>query len=160
MSFIEKSLMPGEEIKFRTKYSQVLPVVATIFFGLGGIGVIAFAQNLLTPIGAIVIGLTILYIPLSSWLKYLTSEFVVTNRRVLIKVGVLRRRSFEMLLSKIESIKLDQGFLERILFGMGKIVIVGSGGSLEVFQNIENPVEFRRQIQIQIEGGEKGSITA
>ena len=151
--------MPGEEIKFRTKYSQIMPVIATVFYGLSGFGVMAYAQKLLSPIGAIILGLTILYIPLSSWLKYFTSEFVVTNRRVLIKVGVLRRRSFEMLLSKIESIKLDQGFFERFLFSMGKIVIVGSGGSPEVFENIDNPVEFRKQIQIQIEVNQKGIIS-
>jgi len=55
-----------------------------------------------------------------------TSEFAVTNKRVLIKTGLVRRHSLETLLSKIESIGVAQSILGRIL-GFGTIVISGNG---------------------------------
>jgi hypothetical protein len=38
------------------------------------------------------------------------SQFAVTNERVMIKVGLIRRRSLETLRSKIEAVAIDQGF--------------------------------------------------
>jgi uncharacterized membrane protein YdbT with pleckstrin-like domain len=78
----------------------------------------------------------------------MSSEFVVTNRRVIIKIGLITRHILEMNLSKIESVNVDQTLMGRML-GYGSITLVGSGGTKEVFQNIENPLEFRRQFQSQ-----------
>lgn len=77
--------------------------------------------------------------------KY-TDEFAITNKRVIIKTGLISRKTFEMNHSKIESINVDQGILGRIL-GYGSISIVGSGGTREVFPNIKNPLEFRKKFQ-------------
>ena len=43
-----------------------------------------------------------------------TSEFAITNGRVIIKVGLFRRRTLEMNLSKIESILVNQSIFGRI----------------------------------------------
>ncbi|MDQ3673152.1 MAG: PH domain-containing protein, partial [Gemmatimonadota bacterium] len=80
---------------------------------------------------------------------YTTSEFAVTNKRVVIKVGWLSRRTVETMLSKVEGINVDQSFVGR-LFGYGSIIITGTGGSQEPFRNIGNPFEFRRQVQAQV----------
>ncbi|MDN3678410.1 PH domain-containing protein [Flavobacterium paronense] len=77
--------------------------------------------------------------------KY-SDEFAITNRRVIIKTGLISRKTFEMNLSKIESVNVDQGILGRIL-GYGTITIVGTGGSREVFPKISNPIEFRKKFQ-------------
>lgn len=77
--------------------------------------------------------------------KY-TDEFAITNKRVIIKTGLISRKTFEMNHSKIESVNVDQGILGRIL-GYGSISIVGQGGTREVFPNIKNPLEFRRKFQ-------------
>jgi uncharacterized membrane protein YdbT with pleckstrin-like domain len=75
-----------------------------------------------------------------------TDEFAITNKRVIIKRGWLNRKTFEMNLSKIESVNVDQGILGRIL-GYGTIRIVGSGGTREVFPNIRKPLDFRKKFQ-------------
>lgn len=77
--------------------------------------------------------------------KY-SDEFVITNRRVIVKTGLISRKTFEMNHSKIESINVDQGILARIL-GYGTIIIVGSGGTREIFPKIKNPLEFRKKFQ-------------
>ena len=77
--------------------------------------------------------------------KY-TDEFAITNKRVIIKTGLISRKTFEMNHSKIESVNVDQGILGRIL-GYGTIRIVGSGGTREVFPNIRQPLDFRKKFQ-------------
>jgi uncharacterized membrane protein YdbT with pleckstrin-like domain len=72
----------------------------------------------------------------------------VTNRRVLIKVGFIRRHSLELLLPKVEGIAVDQGILGRIL-GYGTIIVTGTGGTKEPFRNIIAPMEFRKMVQQQ-----------
>src|SRR6266700_7309204 len=78
-----------------------------------------------------------------------TSEFAVTNKRVLIKTGLIRCHSLETLLSKIESIGVTQGILGRLL-DFGPIVVSGTGGSKEPFHRIADPMRFRRKVQEQI----------
>jgi len=75
-----------------------------------------------------------------------TDEFVITNKRVIVKTGLISRKTFEMNLSKIESVNVDQGIMGRIL-GYGTIRIVGSGGTKEVFPKIRKPLAFRRKFQ-------------
>jgi len=73
----------------------------------------------------------------------------VTNKRVLSKVGFIERESDETLLSKIEAIAVDQGFLGRLL-DFGTVTITGTGGTDEPFPRIAQPLELRRQIQSQV----------
>ena len=78
-----------------------------------------------------------------------SAEFAVTNKRVILKTGFIQSKTAEMFLNKIESVGVDQSISGRIL-GFGTIVIRGTGGSLEPFDNVSAPLEFRRQIQEQI----------
>ena len=79
-------------------------------------------------------------------IAYAGSELVVTNMRVLIKTGVIRRQTLEMFISKIESIAVDQGFFGRI-FDYGTVLIRGTGGFQEPFETIARPLEFRNSVQ-------------
>lgn len=75
-----------------------------------------------------------------------TSEYAVTNKRVIMKTGLIRRQTLEMNISKIESINVNQSILGRIL-GYGDITVVGFGGTRESFLTISSPIEFRRRFQ-------------
>src|SRR4030043_611880 len=79
---------------------------------------------------------------LSFWFDRWLSEFVITNRRIIIKTGFIARNTFEMNLSKIESVNVDQSVMGRI-FNFGSITIIGSGGTRETFHKISKPLEFR-----------------
>ena len=70
----------------------------------------------------------------------------MTNKRVMMKVGVFSTRSIELLLNKVEAIAVNQSFIGR-LFGYGDIVVTGSGGTKEAFSRIQGPLEFRRAVQ-------------
>lgn len=94
-----------------------------------------------------------------------SSEFAVTNRRVMIKVGLWQRRTLELNLSKVESIEVDQSSWGR-LFGFGSIEVIGTGGTRERFERIGAPLAFRKAVfeaaeAMQVElGGPRGGVTA
>lgn len=76
-----------------------------------------------------------------------TSELVITDRRVLIKVGFIQRHTFEMFISKIESVAVYQSMFGRML-NYGTVTIRGTGGSSESFATIAAPLQFRDAIQL------------
>jgi len=87
-------------------------------------------------------------------LKRKSTEMAVTNKRILIKTGLLSRNTFELLLSKVESIGVQEGLMGRML-EYGSVVVRGTGGTPEPFSTIAHPLEFRRQVQQQIEQREQ-----
>jgi uncharacterized membrane protein YdbT with pleckstrin-like domain len=74
----------------------------------------------------------------------------VTSRRVVIKTGLASRKTIEMLLNKVESIEVSETAFGRML-GYGTIVVIGTGGTPEPFHKVAHPLEFRSQVQQQIE---------
>lgn len=76
----------------------------------------------------------------------ISSEFVITTRRIVIKTGLISIRTVELNLIQIESINVEQSILGRLL-GFGTITVIGSGGTREVFRYIAGPLEFRRAYQ-------------
>jgi uncharacterized membrane protein YdbT with pleckstrin-like domain len=140
MGYIESNLLPDEKIVFKARLHWIIfwKSWALIFLGI----VFLFIQPIIAAI-VIAIGVFALISPI---IDYATSEFGVTNKRVIIKVGFLRRRTLELLLKHVEAISVDQSVTGRIL-GFGSVTLTGTGGVREVFHNISSPLEFRRQIQ-------------
>jgi uncharacterized membrane protein YdbT with pleckstrin-like domain len=78
------------------------------------------------------------------------TEMAVTNRRVVIKTGLASRKTIEMLLNKVESIEVSETTAGRML-GYGTVVVIGTGGTSEPFHTVAHPLQFRSQVQHQIE---------
>ncbi len=147
MSYTASHLLPGETIKYRGKLHW-FPFLPAYLLGalFTGAAIAGFAMQILW-LG--ILGL-IVAIPTFIWIYIakVTSEFSVTNKRVVIKVGFIQRRTVETMLGKVESIGVDQGLIGRIL-DYGTILVVGTGGTQDSFKNISNPLEFRRQVQAE-----------
>lgn len=84
-------------------------------------------------------------IAIAALIKIFNSEFAVTTKRVIIKVGLISRRTLEINLTKIESVNINQNFLGRLL-NYGTIVIIGTGGTKQIFHKIDKPIEFRKTL--------------
>jgi uncharacterized membrane protein YdbT with pleckstrin-like domain len=80
-----------------------------------------------------------------------TTEFAVTNRRLIAKTGLIRRQTLEILLSKVESVSVDQNILGRVL-NFGTVTVTGTGGTSESFLAIVDPINVRNKINQIIEG--------
>lgn len=86
---------------------------------------------------------------LKTVVDYATTEFGVTNMRVIAKKGGIGRNSVELRLSQIESVKVEQGIMGRLL-DFGTIIVTGSGGTSGKFPLISKPMELRKQVNTQI----------
>ncbi len=118
MSYVKDNLLKDEQVIYQTRLHWIT------FVSLRGIFTLFIAPLI------------------DRW----SSEFAITNRRVVIKIGLFARRTFEMNLSKIESVNVDQTLTGRML-GYGTITLIGTGGTKETFGNIAAPLEFRRRFQ-------------
>ena len=90
------------------------------------------------------VGVLLLLGALVGYLDWRTSDFVVTDRRVLIRTGVLATKMFELNLAKIESVHVTQPFGSSGRFG--DVEIVGTGGSKQAFRRVGDPLGLRRAI--------------
>jgi uncharacterized membrane protein YdbT with pleckstrin-like domain len=82
---------------------------------------------------------------LSAWFRRWTTEIAVTDRRVIIKHGFIRRATMEMNLQKIESVDVDQSLIGRI-FDYGTVTIRGVGSSYEPLRPIDAPLKLRSTV--------------
>jgi uncharacterized membrane protein YdbT with pleckstrin-like domain len=147
--------MANEAVVYRAKLHWIVfawpviwLVIAIICFanGAGGAGFIFLILSIGTG--------------LVSLISYLTSEFGVTDKRVLVKLGFIRRSSLEVLLRKVEGIQVKQSILGRIL-GYGAVVVSGTGGSQDPFRKISTPLSLRKAVQeqiVKIEDGDKPAV--
>ena len=150
MSYLDDHLLAGEQIVYRAKLHWTIFLTSIVIVVLGiALGILLqLVEPAYALVGAALAGVGLL-LAIGPAIRYLSSEFAVTDKRVLGKVGFIERESDETLLSKVEAIAVDQGVLGRVL-GFGTITITGTGGTKEVFPRISEPLEFRRQIQSQI----------
>lgn len=144
MGFIESNLMQNEHVLGRAKLHWVIFIWPAIWLALA---LIVFSSGDAAAGGGVV--LIAVATGMVSFINLKTSEFGVTNKRVLLKTGLIRRNSFEVLLTKVEGIQVKQSILGRLL-GYGTIVVTGTGGSADPFRRIARPLDFRRQVQEQI----------
>jgi len=143
MGYLESNLIAGENIIYRAKLHWIVFSWPVIFMVLG---LWALANS---PDSVGVMFMLVIVTAIPAYVGYTTSEFGLTNRRILVKVGLVRRRTLELLLTKVEGIAVDQGVLGRIL-GYGTVVVGGTGGTKEVFHRIAAPFELRRAIQERV----------
>jgi uncharacterized membrane protein YdbT with pleckstrin-like domain len=76
---------------------------------------------------------------------YICVEFGVTNKRLIIKKGVLRVVVAETPIDRVESICCVKNIFGR-MFNYGDVRISGIGGKLLVFRMVYRPYDFRRKI--------------
>jgi len=159
MSYVEKNLIPGETVLYRTGLHWIVllvPVLIAICFAGGGLAM-AFgamgdkghgARTMATAgVILVILGVASFFI---GTLRRNATEIAVSNKRVLIKTGFASRRTIELLLLQVESIVVNESLAGR-MFGYGTVIVRGTGGTPEPFDKIANPLEFRRQVQHQIE---------
>jgi uncharacterized membrane protein YdbT with pleckstrin-like domain len=142
-SYVNSHLDPGEVVSYEGRLHWIVYLTPMLILGVG-IGV-ALSGLYAGGLALLVIGLVSLLI---SWVRQFSSEFAVTNRRVVIKTGWLSRRTIELNMSKVESVQVDQDIFARLL-NYGTITVIGTGGTKEPFALIDDPMGFRHAVQQQ-----------
>ena len=157
MGYVERHLLPGERVLYKTRLHWVLFARPFLVFLIGAglaIAVHQMSGGQEAPseaarwsgwigIGIMAIGVLWGFV---HWVELRTSEFAVTTARVIFKVGLVARYSTELLLAKVESISVQQTLSGRLL-GFGDLNVIGTGGTREVFRRVRDPIGFRNFVQ-------------
>lgn len=128
MGYVDKSRAEGERVLSRGRFPTVFWIGAWLVLLVAGpliIGVVLFAR----------------------WAtRMLTTEFAVTNDRVLLKQGWVSRVTDELAVETVEKVEVAQGLMGR-LFGFGRVTVRGTGEATIVFPPMQDPISFRRAIE-------------
>ena len=168
MGYVDRNLVPGETLLYRTR-RHWLVLLGPAFGGLlllvpgmallveaiatgdsAGlvVGSATISSKMMALAGAILLVAAIITFSYGV-AKRNATEMAVTNRRVLVKTGMTSRRTLDLMLSRVESIGVEESTTGRLL-GYGSVIVVGIGGTPEAFLMIAHPQEFRRAVQEQI----------
>lgn len=125
-SYIQNALIKDEKILYTGRVSLwalwayfLIGIITLPLFGLGAIFI------------------------LMAFITYWSTEFAITDKRIIAKYGFIRRSTVETRLGKIESLQVHQGIIGRI-FNFGNLVISGAGEPQAPFLNVKDPMAFRR----------------
>ena len=87
---------------------------------------------------------------LSRYLKWMTTNFVITSDRVIYRSGVVAKRGIEIPLERVNSVHFHQGIIERML-GAGDLLIEsGAEQGEQRFTDIRNPDRVQQLIHAQM----------
>ncbi len=168
MGYVDRNLVPGETLLYRTRHHWLVlvgPVVGGLSLLVPGVALLleaivmrdsaglvvgssTISPKVMAIAGAILVVASIITFSYGV-AKRNATEMAVTNRRVLIKTGMTSRRTLDLMLSRVESIGVEESAAGRML-GYGSVIVRGTGGTPEPFLMIAHPQEFRRAVQQQI----------
>ena len=143
MAYPDELLVPGEEIvmhKHPHWKMLILPVVvllvvvAVVSYLAAVIGAQSWSPWARLVLGVIGLGLVV-RLTLVPVIRWRTTHFVVTNRRVLVREGLITRRGMDIPMRRITGVEFRQGLLERLL-GVGTLVIESPSEDALEFRDI------------------------
>ena len=143
MSYVQRVVQPGEQVRHISSIHWIVywPGVAVAL-----LAVVAYyfsETRFLTGVWrytAYALALVAVGLLIQQWFRWWITEIAVTDRRVIYKKGLVRRQTNEMNMDKVESVKINQSILGRLL-DYGDVPILGTGEGFETLRTIASPIE-------------------
>lgn len=149
-NYIKNSTATNETIVFESNqhWISLLPRgVVSAFFLLCGLS----STDILFPM--FILALLFIASPL---IRFLTSELGFTDKRLIGKLGLIRTKSLDAPLNKINNVSVSSGLFGKV-FGYGNIHITTSSGAY-LYKGVANPEIFRVNLMKQIDQFDKDRI--
>jgi uncharacterized membrane protein YdbT with pleckstrin-like domain len=146
MGHVESNLQNGEEIKYKAKL-HILMFARPLVFLLVGWLLYGVENGVIHFIGIVLLLAGVLSL-IRRTLTKIGAKYVVTNKRVILKEGVISRKAVDLLLTKCEGLHIKQSIIGR-LFNFGTITVT-TGGATSSYRYIVDPLAFRSEINTQI----------
>jgi len=159
MKYPEKLLGNDEEVLKRLHPHWITIVPAAIWLVLitGGSLTLLLFVPFIGSSGAAQLALAVVVFVLltwrvvTPWLRRMTTHYVFTNRRVLIRTGILRHQGHDIALQRITDVAFNQSLIERIIRS-GTIVIESAGEhGQEILRHIPRSAEMQQLINLLLE---------
>ena len=85
------------------------------------------------------------------YLKWLTTNFVITSQRLIFRQGIVAKRGIEIPLERVNNVNFNQGVFERML-GAGDLLIESGGeDGQQRFTDIRHPDKVQNLVHAQVE---------
>jgi membrane protein YdbS with pleckstrin-like domain len=167
MSYIDNNLLPDEKIIFRTGKHPIIfhvPVVfllIAVFFSLDtsiAVKMNVFVSNALHTVpffGSIQRILVLFFLLLAAYaairptILYMTADYAVTNKRIMMREGFFERHVADARLTAISNVNVDQGPLGQA-FNFGDISLNSFGGTSDYFTKISKPNDFQKFVHAEL----------
>ena len=154
MAFSKDLLTADEEVglDLRPHWWYITPVSAGLFVAvLIGIVVLINDWHSVFKFAAGILVLVALGFFARRYAQWATTNFVVTNERVISRTGVVRKEGKEIPLDRINTVFFNQGLFERLI-GAGDLGIESAGeGGRQTFEDIRKPGLVQQEIYRQKE---------
>ena len=152
MAFPKNLLTPNEEIVLERNPHWIYMAPSAVMLGLA---FLVFVFLLIVHMGYAWVGAVAMLIVLigtfGQFLRWRTTQFVVTSERIVTRQGILSKGGMEIPLDRVTNISYHQTLLERIVKA-GDLVIESAGESgQEPFANVANPSDVQTCIYEQSE---------
>lgn len=147
MGYVKNHLLPNETIEHtgKTTFLYLLPkLLGMIVFVILGAYLIEEVDEDLALISFIIAGFEFIGL-LSRVITCLTSEFVITNKRICLKRGFISRQVSDIALDKCDGVSFSQGFWGRI-WGFGVVETSSTGRKGQHYPALAHPNEFRNEL--------------
>ena len=150
MAYPKKLLSPGESIEFEMRphwRALIVPVVVLIAIVFLGTWLYFLTDS---SILRWIIGLAgviiLLFWALIPLLRWLTTQYVFTDRRIIVRKGLLTKEGRDVPLAKVNSVSFEQSVLGRIFnFGVLQIESANVDGTLSI-KDVPDVEEIQRDI--------------
>lgn len=146
--YVERNLMPSEHVSYTTSMHWCIFLPAIFIFAMAL--AIAFGGGDLWIFSTLMFFFMVLPLAVNAAVVRMTAEYAVTDRRLIMKQGFISRKTVELLLTKAESLQVDQSILGR-MFDYGTITVSGTGGSATQFAFVSAPLQLRKAVHSAIE---------
>ena len=94
---------------------------------------------------------------ISRYARWLTTHFVITNRRVIFRTGLLTKRGIEIPIDRVNTVHFHQSLWERMV-GAGDLLIESGGETgQQRFTDIRQPDRIQRAIHAEMDARESRS---
>ena len=148
MGYFDKNLVSDERILFRTKKHVIIYLWAVLWTLFSVVAAEYMYSNPVLAKLAFLPWVLCAFLWMQAWLVYVTSEFVVTNKRVMMREGFFFKHANELRLNTISQVNIDQSLLGEWL-NYGTITLNSFGGR-DAYILIANPFMFQRVVNEQM----------
>lgn len=153
MSYVDSNILPGEDIVYKADIHWFIFAPGVLALSLGIWLFTIDPESGTGPVLGLIAIIVAVFSLTKAMITKITTELVVTSKRVIAKVGLIRRNTVELNHSKVESFNVHQSILGRI-FGFGTLIINGTGGGKTLIPIIKSPLEFRREAMQSIDSSQ------
>lgn len=156
MAFSEKQLGAGERVvlSMRVHWKALIwPAIAFLLLCFATGLAIALAMPTMPPggktmLGWIIAGLAVVlfvWLCLIPFLRWWTTTFTITNRRLITRRGILNKRGHDLPLIRIANVEYERSFLDRIL-GCGTLTLTTAADDPLTLRDIPNVEKTHLQL--------------